>query len=157
MSHYIVGQIKVPAGGERNLVVEHLVRVAVKEGLTARSIVETKATLQFEILAAAQLNGGSDLIFFDIVGPLGTADELISPYVVIDQWPLSIKANLHAISKVAASLLEEQVASEMSIVFSEGYDTHYESCEITPAAATNFLLHRFSDAGEVPSLKIKLT
>lgn len=49
-----------------------------EEGQTVRPMFEANAQWQSEILAAAELSGGCNSIFFEIVGPSGTADELIS-------------------------------------------------------------------------------
>lgn len=156
MSHFILGRIDAQADEERAVVIAKFLRLAENAGLTARLILAANAQLQFEILSAAGLSRGCDAIFFEIVGPSGTADELISPYVFFDSWPWSIKATLDKIFELAKNFLHQHRGHEISLVFSEGFDTHYEKCAVTAAVGTDLLLKRFSDCGEVPSLSIGL-
>lgn len=155
MSHFILGRIDAPADEERAVGIAKFLRLAENAGLTARLILAANAQLQSEILSAAGLISGCDAIFFEIVGPSGTADELISPYVFFDSWPWSIKATLDKIFELAKNFLHQHGGHEISLVFSEGFDTEYEKCEITAAVGTDFMLRRFGDCGEVASLLVR--
>lgn len=157
MSHFIIGKIETRSPGARSFLAQRLVQVAAVKGLVVRLLDETNAQLQYEILSAAGLGDGSDVVFFDIVGPSGTADELISPYVLIDQWPQSIKVTIGAISKLASELLLNHDVHEVTVVFSEGYDIQYESHEVDTESMTDLLMEKFTAAGEVPSLAVRLT
>lgn len=154
MSHFIVGRIEAGSDATSALVAQRVSRLGETEGLTVRLIVRASTRLQSEILGAAGLYDGPGAIFFDVVGASGTADELISPYVCLNQWPQLVKATAEAISRFGSQLLAENSVHEVAIVFSEGYDTNYDVCEVSVDSMVSFLMERFSKAGQVPSLVI---
>lgn len=157
MSHFIIGRIQTSSDSTSPRIAQQVSHLGGDLGFTVRLLAEIDAQLQFEIFAAAGLSLGEADICFDIVSSLsGTADELISPYVLFEGWPLSVKDNLEAIIKLASDCLSEPEVIGISIVFSEGFDTDYEAFQVVIEEAVDFLIGKFSSAGEIPSLLISI-
>lgn len=154
MSHFIVGRaVFNPAIGNSEGQ-KLLTEAARKYALVVRFPSGDSGQLQIDILTSAGLVESETDVLFELVGPSGTADELISPYVLINQWPQSTKGNLDGISNLTKELLLGPAVDEISFVFSEGYDTHYETCDVTCNVFTEILLNKFDNSGEVPSLAV---
>lgn len=154
MSHFIVGRaVFNPAIGNSDGK-KILTEAARKYALVVQFPSDDSGQQQIDILISTGMIERETDVLFELVGLSGTADELISPYVLIDQWPQSTKKNLDGISNLTKELLLGSAVDEISFVFSEGYDTHYETCDVTCSFFTEILLKKFDDSGEVPSLAI---
>lgn len=154
MSHFIIGTISVSSEEIRSRAGRQAVQIGVANGLTVRLLDEASGKLQREILHSAAFSVGRLDVVFDLVGPSGTADELISPYVLVDQWPDRLKPTLLALSSFARRSLEDMAISQIALVFSEGYDTDYKRFEVAVDGLSDFLLGELARAGEVPSLAV---
>ena len=157
MSHFIVGRLSVRNAIDRTEVIKQLAKVVARHGLIGQVVTSLSEQIKIDILSTADLNETQAGVLFEIFGPSGTADEIISPYVLYDQWPRSISGTLNKISDLASDLLYNWQVSEFSIVFSEGYDTFYPSLVLAYDSMVPLLLKKFEESCEVPSLKVVIS
>lgn len=111
---------------------------------------------QCQILQTAIVSNLEDRLPFEIIGESGTADELISPYTLNDDWPAQLKSSFKNIIKLIEKLVAESGISDVAIVFSEGYDINYELLSSNIYALEKLLFDKFHAEGRVPSLAIKV-
>jgi hypothetical protein len=154
MSHFIIGSLAVKTASACTEVEAQLIELADTFGLTVGLSPATWEQLQLDVISCAGLAQRKTDVVFELLAPSGTADELISPYVLVDQWPKSLQRTFDGIAGLANGLLLGGPVDEVSIVFSEGYDTSYPVIAVSCESLAEILLKKFDECGEVPSLRI---
>jgi hypothetical protein len=94
--------------------------------------------------------------FIKICDENDTADELISPYCVINNWPASLQPFFNKLSLWLAESINNNQLSNVALVFTEGLDSSYRHIQVSLPDLAQTLLTEFESEARVPSLFIEI-
>ena len=154
MSNFIVGTLtKYPntSSDKAELLMQ---KIAAEHSIFIKLLDMQTHILQAEILQTVVKSDLANKICFEISAQSGTADELMSPYALVDDWSTHLKLLFKNLLNFTRQLLALSEVKQVLIVFSEGYDTAYETLNVNASTFELELSKLFQAEGRVPSLAI---
>ena len=158
MSHFILGAVVLQSPDLRNKFTTEAVKAASVQGLRLDFNAVLSTSVVADILKVLSAQGAHWDVAFSVLPPLpsDTADQLISPYVMFDDWPESIRGSLESLQEFICGVLELDAVFAVTLAFSEGYDVSYPVRLLEVDRMSDSLLEAFRSAGQVPSMAIEV-
>ena len=162
MSHFVFGSIQRSELGEPGDAHDEFAWQLVRTAFDAHvfALVGANVTQRpvLDVLREHGLLGHNDVPFLLTASPArDTSDELISPYQESEPDSHGILESLRHIGDWLGRISGLPTVGSIHLFTSEGYDVVFAESSSPPSSIAKLLMHRIEDAGEVPSMWIRVT